>query len=131
MRAEAAEGAGMTQEGTIISRDEARALGLKRFFTGKPCKRGHIAEHYVRGGACRECALANAREQWTTNKSKRVRALTKRGGRRAAQGQGRGAASGRPAESSVCRQSPAVQMSKTGRTAAARIPGPIVSLKGL
>ena len=75
---EAAEGAGMTQEGTIISRAEARALGLKRFFTGKPCKRGHIAEHYVRGGTCRECAFANARKQWAANKSKQVRGLTKR-----------------------------------------------------
>jgi hypothetical protein len=24
----------------IIGRDEARTLGLKRYFTGKPCKRG-------------------------------------------------------------------------------------------
>jgi hypothetical protein len=27
-----------------IGRDEAKALGLKRFFTGKPCKHGHVAE---------------------------------------------------------------------------------------
>jgi hypothetical protein len=28
----------------IIGCDEAKALGLKRFFTGEPCKRGHVAE---------------------------------------------------------------------------------------
>jgi len=39
----------------IIGRNEARALGLKRFFTGKPCKHGHVAEHEVSGGKCMEC----------------------------------------------------------------------------
>jgi len=42
----------------IITRDAARARGLKRFFTGVPCKRGHVAERYVvgTGGAmCIEC----------------------------------------------------------------------------
>ena len=34
----------------IISRDEANALGLKRYFTGVPCKHGHIAEPSVRWG---------------------------------------------------------------------------------
>ncbi|KKK96676.1 hypothetical protein LCGC14_2660360, partial [marine sediment metagenome] len=32
-----------------ITRDEAKALGLKRYFTGKPCKYGHISEHRVSG----------------------------------------------------------------------------------
>jgi hypothetical protein len=31
----------------IISRAEAKARGLTRYFTGKPCKYGHIAERYV------------------------------------------------------------------------------------
>jgi hypothetical protein len=78
MRTEATQSV-MSQEGhTIISRAEARALGLKRFFTGKPCRRGHIADRYVRGWTCRECAFANARKQWAANKSKQVRGLTKR-----------------------------------------------------
>lgn len=38
----------------IISRKEARAAGLKRYFTGKPCKHGHIAERYL-WGVCIEC----------------------------------------------------------------------------
>jgi len=38
----------------IISRKEAKARGLTRYFTGRPCKNGHIAEHRV-SGACVEC----------------------------------------------------------------------------
>jgi len=39
----------------IITRKEARAKGLKRYFTGKPCKHGHVAERFV-SGPCVECA---------------------------------------------------------------------------
>jgi hypothetical protein len=46
----------------IIGRDEARALGLKRFFTGKPCKRGHIAERYIGSGRCVQCDRTLTRE---------------------------------------------------------------------
>jgi 5-methylcytosine-specific restriction endonuclease McrA len=46
----------------IISRAEAKALGLKRFFTGKPCKRGHVAERRVTNRACSVCQAASYRE---------------------------------------------------------------------
>ena len=49
-----------TDSPRIISRDEARALGLKRFFTGKPCKYGHVAERRVGNYACMECDRARA-----------------------------------------------------------------------
>ena len=39
----------------IISRKEAQAQGLKRYFTGKPCKRGHVAERKASSGTCVEC----------------------------------------------------------------------------
>lgn len=39
----------------IISRKEARALGLKRYFTGKPCPKGHISERIVHHADCLEC----------------------------------------------------------------------------
>lgn len=39
----------------IISRDEALAQGLLRYFTGEPCKHGHVAERYVKNRACLEC----------------------------------------------------------------------------
>lgn len=37
-----------------ISRQEAKALGLKHYFTGQPCLRGHISRMHVDKG-CLEC----------------------------------------------------------------------------
>jgi hypothetical protein len=39
----------------IIVRKEALAKGLKGFFTGKPCKRGHVVERRVDTGDCAGC----------------------------------------------------------------------------
>ena len=39
----------------VITRKEARALGLKRYFTGLPCPKWHIAERYVGNAWCCEC----------------------------------------------------------------------------
>ncbi len=39
----------------IITRAQAIGLGLKRFYTAKPCKQGHIAERYVTTGGCLSC----------------------------------------------------------------------------
>lgn len=41
----------MTRE-VIISRSEAKASGLKWYFTGKPCKRGEIAKRKTSNGDC-------------------------------------------------------------------------------
>jgi len=41
--------------GPIINRAEAKAKGLKRYFTGKPCGQGHIAERIVSNRACVSC----------------------------------------------------------------------------
>ena len=40
----------------LIKRREAKALGLPRYFTGKRCPNGHIAERYTCGTGCVECA---------------------------------------------------------------------------
>lgn len=49
----------------IITRKEARAQGLKRYFTGAPCKRGHIAERHVSNLTCIECGKEKQRAaQW-------------------------------------------------------------------
>lgn len=45
----------------IISRAEARALGLKRYFTGEPCKRGHIAERNTKKATCLACKAEASR----------------------------------------------------------------------
>jgi hypothetical protein len=39
----------------IISREEAREQGLKRFFTGNPCTKGHVSERLVSNKACCAC----------------------------------------------------------------------------
>lgn len=39
----------------IINRAEAKAAGLKYYYTGNPCKNGHVAPRFI-GGFCTECA---------------------------------------------------------------------------
>jgi hypothetical protein len=38
-------------------------LGLKHYFTGKPCKHGHIAERVARSGRCLECERERTRKR--------------------------------------------------------------------
>jgi 5-methylcytosine-specific restriction endonuclease McrA len=40
---------------TIISREEAKAAGDKFYFTGEPCKRGHLEQRRVSSRACVTC----------------------------------------------------------------------------
>ncbi|MBB3017682.1 hypothetical protein FHR70_000722 [Microvirga lupini] len=39
----------------VVSRAEAREQGLKRYFTGAPCKRGHIDERFTASTRCVSC----------------------------------------------------------------------------
>ena len=39
----------------IITRNEAKERGLTRFFTGIPCKHGHVCERHTKSGTCIEC----------------------------------------------------------------------------
>jgi len=52
----------------IISKKEAQILGLKNYFTGLPCKRGHVAARLVKSGHCRVCANENAKHLYSVNK---------------------------------------------------------------
>ena len=54
----------------IITRQEAIAQGLKRYFTGKPCKHGHIAEWNCSSKACLTCAAASAKAYREANLEK-------------------------------------------------------------
>lgn len=56
----------------IIQRQEALAAGLTHYFTGKPCKRGHISKRYVRDKACSECGRTKAREQYRSDPAKYI-----------------------------------------------------------
>jgi 5-methylcytosine-specific restriction endonuclease McrA len=54
-------------EKKIISREEAKALGLRVYFTGVACKRGHVAERYVSNGKCVECKRGCAKKWRAAN----------------------------------------------------------------
>lgn len=49
----------------IISRSEAQAKGLKHYFTGEPCKHGHVSVRTVSSNTCRACGL-EAERRWRT-----------------------------------------------------------------
>lgn len=42
----------------VISRADARLMGRARYFTGVPCKRGHVTERYVSNYVCVQCQAA-------------------------------------------------------------------------
>lgn len=41
----------------IVTRQQARAKELLRYFTGAPCRRGHVCERLVSNGTCLDCQL--------------------------------------------------------------------------
>jgi 5-methylcytosine-specific restriction endonuclease McrA len=66
----------------IITRQEALARGLKRYFTGKPCRRSHIAERLTNGSACTECRRSPEsiayRKAWDAANPEKLREKTRR-----------------------------------------------------
>lgn len=46
-----------------ISRADAAASGSKRYFSGEPCRFGHIAQRYVKRNQCVVCCAEN-KERW-------------------------------------------------------------------
>jgi hypothetical protein len=57
----------------IISRTEAQAYGLKRYFTGIPCPRGHVCERRVSNYVCCNCNAENQRGRSPEKESDRKR----------------------------------------------------------
>lgn len=51
-------------------RAAAKDRGLKRYFTGKPCKHGHVAERIVTTGQCVECVRVNEARRIATDPAK-------------------------------------------------------------
>lgn len=50
-----------------LSITEARERGLKRYFTGKKCKNGHVSERYASNGECWQC-----RQEWRKKNRKKT-----------------------------------------------------------
>lgn len=44
-------------------RKQAKIAGLPRYFTGKPCLRGHISERYTASGICIQCQTEKRRRE--------------------------------------------------------------------
>lgn len=58
---------------TLVSRQEALRAGHKSYFTGKPCKHGHIAKRQTCDGACRPCKYASIARQRAADPKKFAR----------------------------------------------------------
>jgi len=68
----------------IITRKEAKSQGLSRYFTGKPCCNGHVAERQTSKGGCIDCKKQWEKENsqyykeyWSKNKDKAKEIWTK------------------------------------------------------
>lgn len=61
----------------IISRKDALAQGLKHYFTGKPCKRGHVTLRYV-SGPCLGCVSPKSPDGWAARNPEKRKAAADR-----------------------------------------------------
>lgn len=61
----------------IISRPDAVAQGLKRYFTGDPCRHGHVSSRYVNGRNCTACQqeLVTRRRKEDPEKAKEIQRI--------------------------------------------------------
>lgn len=73
----------------IIRRKDAIERGLDRYFTGKPCKRGHLCFRYVSSNGCSQCVkdhhsvwrvknkdkMAAKEKRWRENNSQKIKKL--------------------------------------------------------
>lgn len=56
----------------IITRFDAKSLSLPRYYTGKPCKRGHVAERITSNGKCCECHKEDRKEYFSKNREAEI-----------------------------------------------------------
>ena len=74
----------MRRREKIVTLAEARAAGLKRYFTGKPCSRGHVVERQVSNQGCLQCLPSSAATVALGRQQRRAGRLAERdGGHRA------------------------------------------------
>lgn len=52
----------------IITLKEAKEKGLKHYYTGIPCKHGHLTLRFTKGAICCECNNIKMRKYWENNK---------------------------------------------------------------
>jgi len=60
-------------QGPIITRKQAKELGLKYYFTGKPCNRGHTSQRLCTNRSCLDCSRLWPKsnpEKWDASQKK-------------------------------------------------------------
>lgn len=63
-------------QGPLVTRDEARALGLTRFFPGSRCRKAdHLSQRMVSNGACATCLLIHSEARQKANPEKQKAAI--------------------------------------------------------
>lgn len=64
----------------IISHKEAKQQGLQFYYTGKPCKKGHVCDRWVSCRMCKQCSKDEQkhRKAWKLRNVERVRDLQKK-----------------------------------------------------
>jgi hypothetical protein len=60
----------------IINRAEAKRRDLNRYYTGEPCKNGHIAYRYTQSGTCFACIRAAGSATYDADRPVRNEALS-------------------------------------------------------
>lgn len=59
----------------LISREEAIKRHLPRYFTGKPCRSGHVCERFTVNWDCVSCVSIRKKRLYRTNKEYRKKAI--------------------------------------------------------
>lgn len=65
----------------IITKQEAKHQGLKRYFTGKPCRHGHVSPRLVSTGKCDKCHRIYHDKyivQWQKDNAEKVNSATRK-----------------------------------------------------
>lgn len=57
--------------GQIVSRDISKSMGIKHYFTGKSCIRGHVSQRRTSNGMCTGCSRENSRSPETREYQKK------------------------------------------------------------
>lgn len=57
----------------LISKEDAKKQGLKRYFTGLLCKNGHLEERFVSTRQCMQCARDKSKTYAKTDKARSSR----------------------------------------------------------
>lgn len=53
----------------LVSKNDAKSRGLTRFFDGRPCPKGHVAQRLVSSHQCVECSYIS-RNKWRAKRRK-------------------------------------------------------------